>query len=53
MDTTESSAPKRSTVICFCLPERRSIRLTPPAPVPTVDKADEMILQDTLQRLKR
>ncbi|GJU88856.1 hypothetical protein Tco_1301279 [Tanacetum coccineum] len=31
------------------LPERRSTRLTPPAPVPTVDKADEMILQDTLQ----
>ncbi|GJU66473.1 retrovirus-related pol polyprotein from transposon TNT 1-94 [Tanacetum coccineum] len=28
---------------------RRSIRLTPPAPVPTIDKADEMILQDTLQ----
>ncbi|GJT21555.1 hypothetical protein Tco_0891492 [Tanacetum coccineum] len=33
----------------FRLPERRSTRLTPPAPVPTVDKADEMILQDTLQ----
>ncbi|GJS66096.1 hypothetical protein Tco_0680660 [Tanacetum coccineum] len=49
MDTAESSAPKRSTVIRFCLPERRSTRLTPPAPVPTVDKADEMILQDTLQ----
>ncbi|GJS58750.1 hypothetical protein Tco_0653534 [Tanacetum coccineum] len=49
MDTAESSAPKRSTVICFCLPERRSTRLTPPAPVPTVDKADEMISQDTLQ----
>ncbi|GJU90706.1 hypothetical protein Tco_1303129 [Tanacetum coccineum] len=49
MDKVESSAPKRSTVICFCLPERRSTRLTPPAPVPTVDKADEMILQDTLQ----
>ncbi|GJW44880.1 hypothetical protein Tco_0073679 [Tanacetum coccineum] len=49
MDQTESSAPKRSTVICFHLPERRSTRLTPPAPVPTVDKADEMILQDTLQ----
>ncbi|GJX56211.1 hypothetical protein Tco_0286108 [Tanacetum coccineum] len=49
MDTTESSAPKRSTVIRFCLPERRSTCLTPPAPVPTVDKADEMILQDTLQ----
>ncbi|GJZ07749.1 hypothetical protein Tco_0542032 [Tanacetum coccineum] len=28
---------------------RRSTRLTPPAPVPTVDKAGEMILQDTLQ----
>ncbi|GJY15126.1 hypothetical protein Tco_0385548 [Tanacetum coccineum] len=28
---------------------RRSTRLTPPAPVPTVDKVDEMILQDTLQ----
>nr|GEW69399.1 hypothetical protein [Tanacetum cinerariifolium] len=27
----------------------RSIRLTPPAPVLTVDKADELILQDTLQ----
>ncbi|GJS35782.1 hypothetical protein Tco_0534164 [Tanacetum coccineum] len=25
---------------------RRSTRLTPPAPVPTVDKSDEMILQD-------
>ncbi|GJU92605.1 hypothetical protein Tco_1317361 [Tanacetum coccineum] len=49
MDAAESSAPKWSTVIRFCLPERRSTRLTPPAPVPTVDKADEMILQDTLQ----
>ncbi|GKA42683.1 hypothetical protein Tco_0735343 [Tanacetum coccineum] len=48
-DTAELSAPKRSTVIHFRLPERRSTRLTPPAPVPTVDKADEMILQDTLQ----
>ncbi|GKG21435.1 hypothetical protein Tco_0384030, partial [Tanacetum coccineum] len=45
----ESSAPKRSTVIRFRLPERKSTRLTPPALVPTVDKADEMILQDTLQ----
>ncbi|GJV15692.1 reverse transcriptase domain-containing protein [Tanacetum coccineum] len=27
----------------------RSTRLTPPAPVPTINKADEMILQDTLQ----
>ncbi|GKD67502.1 hypothetical protein Tco_1309610, partial [Tanacetum coccineum] len=45
----KSSAPKRSNVIRFRLPERRSTRLTPPAPVPTVDKADEIILQDTLQ----
>ncbi|GKF86104.1 hypothetical protein Tco_0253931, partial [Tanacetum coccineum] len=36
-------------MIRLCLPERRSIRLTPPALVPIVDKADEMILQDTLQ----
>ncbi|GJS68713.1 hypothetical protein Tco_0683278 [Tanacetum coccineum] len=28
---------------------RRSTRLTPPASVPTADKADEMLLQDTLQ----
>ncbi|GKA27279.1 hypothetical protein Tco_0713447 [Tanacetum coccineum] len=32
---------------------RRSTRLTPPVLVPTVEKADEMILQDTLQRLKK
>ncbi|GJY31958.1 hypothetical protein Tco_0415453 [Tanacetum coccineum] len=49
MDAVESSAPKRSIVIHFRLPKRKSTRLTPPAPVPTVDKADEMILQDTLQ----
>ncbi|GKE09656.1 hypothetical protein Tco_1413207, partial [Tanacetum coccineum] len=28
---------------------QRSTRLTPPAPLPTIDKADEMILQDILQ----
>ncbi|GJX50072.1 hypothetical protein Tco_0276917 [Tanacetum coccineum] len=44
-----SSAPKRSTGIRFRIPQRRSTRLTPPAPVTTVDNADEMILQDTLQ----
>ncbi|GJZ44359.1 hypothetical protein Tco_0591614 [Tanacetum coccineum] len=33
----------------FRLPERRSTRLTPTTLVLTVDKADEMILQDTLQ----
>ncbi|GJV13806.1 retrovirus-related pol polyprotein from transposon TNT 1-94 [Tanacetum coccineum] len=49
MDAGASSALKRSTVIHFHIPQRRSTRLTPPAPVPTIDKADEMILQDTLQ----
>ncbi|GJX76237.1 retrovirus-related pol polyprotein from transposon TNT 1-94 [Tanacetum coccineum] len=49
VDAGESSAPKRSTVIRFRIPQRRSTRLTPPALVPTVDKVDEMILQDTLQ----
>ncbi|GKB67291.1 hypothetical protein Tco_0928703 [Tanacetum coccineum] len=49
VDTGESSAPKWSIVIRFRIPQRRSTRLTPPAPVPTVDKADEMIFQDTLQ----
>ncbi|GJV26504.1 hypothetical protein Tco_1379199 [Tanacetum coccineum] len=29
--------------------ERRSPRLTPPAPVLTIDEADDMILQDTIQ----
>ncbi|GKF21130.1 hypothetical protein Tco_0069768, partial [Tanacetum coccineum] len=48
-EVAESSAPRRSTVIHLRLPERRSTRLTPPAPVPTVDKEDELILQDTLQ----
>ncbi|GJS99873.1 hypothetical protein Tco_0821043 [Tanacetum coccineum] len=41
--------PKRSTVIRFRLPSRQSARLTPPAPVPTTEKADEMILQDMIQ----
>ncbi|GJX88466.1 hypothetical protein Tco_0340480 [Tanacetum coccineum] len=48
-EVAESSAPRRSTVIRLRLPERRSTRLTPPAPVLTVDKADEMILHNTLQ----
>ncbi|GJX10601.1 hypothetical protein Tco_0200460 [Tanacetum coccineum] len=48
-EVAESSAPRRLTVIHLHLPERRSTRLTPPAPVPTVNKEDEMILQDTLQ----
>ncbi|GKA10921.1 hypothetical protein Tco_0690354, partial [Tanacetum coccineum] len=48
-EVTKSSAPRRSTMIRLRLHERRSIRLTPPAPVPIVDKAYGMILQDTLQ----
>ncbi|GKA18378.1 hypothetical protein Tco_0698293 [Tanacetum coccineum] len=49
MDATELSASKWSTVIRFRLPERRSTRLTPPVPVLTIVKADEMILQDKIQ----
>nr|GEV77492.1 hypothetical protein [Tanacetum cinerariifolium] len=45
----DASASTRSTVIHLRLPQRKSIRLTPPAPVLMVDKADELILQDTLQ----
>ncbi|GJV84248.1 hypothetical protein Tco_1524146 [Tanacetum coccineum] len=48
-EAAELSALRRSNVIRLRIPERRSTRLTPPAPVPTVDKADEMIIQDTLQ----
>ncbi|GJV10972.1 hypothetical protein Tco_1352513 [Tanacetum coccineum] len=36
-------------MIHFRLPSRQSARLTPPAPVPTAEKADEMILQDMIQ----
>ncbi|GKG33275.1 hypothetical protein Tco_0430785, partial [Tanacetum coccineum] len=49
MDEGVSSTLKRSTMIHFCIPQRRSTRLTPPALVLTIDKADKMILQDTLQ----
>ncbi|GJT67509.1 hypothetical protein Tco_1018989 [Tanacetum coccineum] len=48
-EVIESSAPRRSTMTRLCLPERRSTRFTLPTPVPAVDKADEMMLQDTLQ----
>ncbi|GJW58046.1 hypothetical protein Tco_0104777 [Tanacetum coccineum] len=40
---------ERSTVIRFRLPSRQSARLTPPVPVPSAEKADEMILQDMIQ----
>nr|GFA41222.1 hypothetical protein [Tanacetum cinerariifolium] len=49
VDAAELSVPTRSTVIRLRLPQQKSTRLTPPAPVLTVDKADELILQDTLQ----
>nr|GEV02085.1 hypothetical protein [Tanacetum cinerariifolium] len=52
VDAAESSAPTRSTVIRLRIPQRRSTRLTPPAPVPTINKADELILQDTLQMVE-
>ncbi|GJW87346.1 hypothetical protein Tco_0162686, partial [Tanacetum coccineum] len=48
-EAVESSAQRQSTVIRLRIPKRRSTRLTAPAPVPIVDKVDEMILQDTLQ----
>nr|GEZ93922.1 hypothetical protein [Tanacetum cinerariifolium] len=45
----DASAPTRSNVIRLRLPQWRSTRLTPPAPVLIVDKANELILPDTLQ----
>ncbi|GJR90702.1 hypothetical protein Tco_0214713 [Tanacetum coccineum] len=36
-------------MICFRLPSRQSARLTPPVPMPSTEKADEMILQDMIQ----
>nr|GEY33454.1 hypothetical protein [Tanacetum cinerariifolium]GEY33463.1 hypothetical protein [Tanacetum cinerariifolium] len=49
VDATELIVPTRSTVIPLRLPQQKFTHLTPPAPVLTVDKADELILQDTLQ----
>nr|GEU72984.1 integrase, catalytic region, zinc finger, CCHC-type, peptidase aspartic, catalytic [Tanacetum cinerariifolium] len=45
----DASALTRLTVIRLRLPQLKSTRLTPPAPVLMVDKEDELILQDTLQ----
>nr|GEZ97062.1 hypothetical protein [Tanacetum cinerariifolium] len=49
VDAAESSVPTRSTMIYLRLPQWKSTRLTPPTLVLTVDNADELILQDTLQ----
>nr|GEX86657.1 reverse transcriptase domain-containing protein [Tanacetum cinerariifolium] len=43
VDAAESSTPTRSIVIRLRLPQWRSTRLTPPAPIPTVDKEDKLI----------
>nr|GEZ01536.1 hypothetical protein [Tanacetum cinerariifolium] len=53
VDVAESSMTTRSTMIRLRLPQQKSTRLTPPAPVLTVDKADELILQDTLQEIEK
>nr|GFB70356.1 hypothetical protein [Tanacetum cinerariifolium] len=45
----DASSPTRSTMIHLRLPQWKSIRLTPPASILTVDKEDELILQYTLQ----
>ncbi|GKG39990.1 hypothetical protein Tco_0466767, partial [Tanacetum coccineum] len=44
----KSSALKRSTMIRFHFPERRSTHLTPPVPVPTIEKADKNVIDDSL-----
>nr|GEV67888.1 hypothetical protein [Tanacetum cinerariifolium] len=46
---SESSAPRRSTIIRLYIPLRRSTRLTSPTPIPTTDEADDLVLQDTIQ----
>nr|GEV74338.1 hypothetical protein [Tanacetum cinerariifolium] len=45
----DASASTQSIMILLRLPQQKSTRLTPLVPVLTVDKADELILQDTLQ----
>ncbi|GKC22125.1 retrovirus-related pol polyprotein from transposon TNT 1-94 [Tanacetum coccineum] len=49
VDKGDSSAQRKSTVIRLCIPPRRSTRLTPPTPIPTTAKADDIILQDKIQ----
>ncbi|GJU82541.1 retrovirus-related pol polyprotein from transposon TNT 1-94 [Tanacetum coccineum] len=43
-----SSAPRRSTVIRLCNPEKRSTRLTPPAPVPTETRENVALVDEHL-----
>ncbi|GKD44725.1 hypothetical protein Tco_1269370 [Tanacetum coccineum] len=49
VDKGDSSAQQKSTFIRLCIPPRRSTQLTPPTPIPTTAKADDIILQDTIQ----
>ncbi|GJX34875.1 hypothetical protein Tco_0246432 [Tanacetum coccineum] len=49
IDDKESSAPRKSTVIRLHISQRRSTRLTPPIPIQTTAKANNIILQDTIQ----
>ncbi|GJV41673.1 hypothetical protein Tco_1420113 [Tanacetum coccineum] len=45
----ESSVQRKSTAIRLRIPPRRSTRLTPPTPVPTIAEVEDMTLQDTIQ----
>ncbi|GKB90676.1 hypothetical protein Tco_0962948 [Tanacetum coccineum] len=49
VDEEESSAQQKYTIIRLRIPPRRSTRLTPPTPIPTVADAEDIILQDTIQ----
>nr|GEU63480.1 hypothetical protein [Tanacetum cinerariifolium] len=49
----DASASTRLNVILLRLSQWKSIRLTPPAPVLTINNPDELILQDTLQEIEK
>ncbi|GJX01999.1 hypothetical protein Tco_0185912 [Tanacetum coccineum] len=49
MNERGSSAQQKSTVIRLRIPPRRSTRLTPPTPILTSTKAEDMTLKDTIQ----
>ncbi|GKA45722.1 hypothetical protein Tco_0738518, partial [Tanacetum coccineum] len=49
VEVPTTHASRKSTVIRLRIPQRRSTRLTLPTPIPTIDEADDIILQDTIQ----
>ncbi|GJY54760.1 hypothetical protein Tco_0446424, partial [Tanacetum coccineum] len=49
VDEGESSVPRKSTVIRLRIHQRLSTRLTPPTPILTTAKANDILLQDTIQ----